>query len=77
MKLSVIRNTCGIFRGHQTGRVVNGFSRRCLPVGPSSSSLFLRTASATSSGRPSPKLAINLGKTSSKEDAFECDGSLR
>ncbi|XP_033847020.1 monofunctional C1-tetrahydrofolate synthase, mitochondrial [Periophthalmus magnuspinnatus] len=77
MKLSLVRNTCGILRGQRTGRVVSELSRRCLPVGPSPSSLLLRAASATSSGRSSAKVAFNLGKHPAKEDVFERDGSLR
>uniref|UniRef100_A0A3B4A7J5 formate--tetrahydrofolate ligase n=1 Tax=Periophthalmus magnuspinnatus TaxID=409849 RepID=A0A3B4A7J5_9GOBI len=71
MKLSLVRNTCGILRGQRTGRVVSELSRRCLPVGPSPSSLLLRAASATSSGRSSAKVAFNLGKHPAKEDVIE------
>lgn len=78
MKLSLIRNTCGILRGQRPERILCGLSLRCLPVGPSTSSLLLlRAASATSSSRSSAKVALNIGKHSSQEDAFESDSSFR
>ncbi|XP_029281541.1 monofunctional C1-tetrahydrofolate synthase, mitochondrial isoform X2 [Cottoperca gobio] len=79
MKLSIIRSACGSLRIHPAspGNRVSGLSRRCQPVGPANSRLTLRTASATSSSGTKPKLTVNFGKHSQKDDGFECDSSLR
>ncbi|XP_072299040.1 monofunctional C1-tetrahydrofolate synthase, mitochondrial [Eucyclogobius newberryi] len=79
MRLSLIRNTCGILRGQRTGRVVCGLSRRLPPVHAAAGNLLLlpRAASATSSGRSSAKVAFNLGKHPAEEDKFESDGAPR
>ncbi|XP_075940392.1 monofunctional C1-tetrahydrofolate synthase, mitochondrial [Anarhichas minor] len=78
MKLSMIRSACGSLRIHpaRPGSRVSGFSRRCPSVGPANSRLILRAASATSSDGTNPKLAVNFGKQSRKDDGFECDSSL-
>ncbi|CAL9692465.1 unnamed protein product [Knipowitschia caucasica] len=76
MKLSMIRNTCGILRGQGSGLVASRL--RCLPTGPSAGGvLLLRAASATSSGRSCAKVAFNIGKPPGKQGIFECDGCLR
>ncbi|KAM9338878.1 monofunctional C1-tetrahydrofolate synthase, mitochondrial [Symphorus nematophorus] len=79
MKLSLIRRACGSLRIHSArpGGRVSGWSRRCPPVGPASSRLILRTASATSGGGTNPKLAVNFGKQSVKDEGVGCDSSLR
>ncbi|XP_031178011.1 monofunctional C1-tetrahydrofolate synthase, mitochondrial isoform X1 [Sander lucioperca] len=79
MKLSIIRSACSSIRIHPAcpGSRVSGLTRRCLPVGPANNRLILRTASATSSGGTSPKLAVSFGKQSQKDDGFDCDSSLR
>ncbi|XP_068580769.1 monofunctional C1-tetrahydrofolate synthase, mitochondrial [Cebidichthys violaceus] len=78
MKLSIIRSACGSLRTHPAGpgSRVGGLSRRCPPVGPANNRLILRAASATSSGGTNPKLAVNFGKQSRKDDGFGCDRSL-
>ncbi|KAM3603476.1 uncharacterized protein V6R79_023162 [Siganus canaliculatus] len=79
MKLSLIRSACGSLRipPARPGSRVSGWSRRCPPVGPATSKLVLRNASATTSGGTKPKLAVDFGKQSRKGDGFECDTSLR
>ncbi|XP_062293128.1 monofunctional C1-tetrahydrofolate synthase, mitochondrial [Scomber scombrus] len=79
MKLSIIRSACGSLRIHQArpGCRVSGLSRRCPPVSAASGRLIVRAASATTSSGTSPKLAVNFGKQSQKEDGLECDSSLR
>ncbi|KAM7367858.1 hypothetical protein PAMP_014127 [Pampus punctatissimus] len=76
---SIIRSACGSLRIHQarSGTNVSGLSRRCLPVGASNGRLILRAASATTNSGTSPKLAVNFGKQSQKEDGLEYDNSLR
>ncbi|XP_034382908.1 monofunctional C1-tetrahydrofolate synthase, mitochondrial isoform X1 [Cyclopterus lumpus] len=78
MKLSIIRSACGSLRIHpaRPGSRVSGLSRRCQPVGPANDRLILRAASAASSGGTNPKVSVNLGKQSRKDDGFECDSSL-
>ncbi|GLD69343.1 monofunctional C1-tetrahydrofolate synthase, mitochondrial, partial [Lates japonicus] len=77
MKLSIIRSACGSLRIHPGSRV-SGLSRRCLTVRPANSRLMLRrAASSSTSGGTNPKLAVQFGKRSRKEDGFECDSSLR
>ncbi|XP_074541952.1 monofunctional C1-tetrahydrofolate synthase, mitochondrial [Halichoeres trimaculatus] len=77
MKLSLIRNACGSLRipTSRSGSRVSGLSRRCLPVGTSSSRLILRTASATSSGGTNPKIATSFGKQPQLDEGL--DSSLR
>ncbi|CAJ1078473.1 monofunctional C1-tetrahydrofolate synthase%2C mitochondrial isoform X2 [Xyrichtys novacula] len=79
MKLSIIRSACGSHRIHpvSSGSRVSGLSRRCLPVGPANSRLILRTASASSGGGTSPKIAVNFVRKSQSDDGFEFDSSLR
>ncbi|KAM8726116.1 monofunctional C1-tetrahydrofolate synthase, mitochondrial [Acanthopagrus schlegelii] len=79
MKLSLVRSACGSLRIHpaRPGSRVSVLSRRCPPVGPANSRLILRTASATSSGGASTKIAVDFGKQSQKDEGFECDSSLR
>uniref|UniRef100_A0A671WPN4 formate--tetrahydrofolate ligase n=1 Tax=Sparus aurata TaxID=8175 RepID=A0A671WPN4_SPAAU len=79
MKLSLVRSACGSLRIHpaRPGSRVSLLSRRCPPVGPTNSRLILRTASATSSGGASTKIAVDFGKQSQKDEGFECDSSLR
>ncbi|XP_053193152.1 monofunctional C1-tetrahydrofolate synthase, mitochondrial [Scomber japonicus] len=79
MKLSIIRSACGSLRIHQArpGGRVSGLSRRCPPVSTASGRLIVRAASATTSSGTNPKLAVNFGKQSQKEDGLECDSSLR
>uniref|UniRef100_UPI003AAF7A86 monofunctional C1-tetrahydrofolate synthase, mitochondrial n=1 Tax=Centroberyx gerrardi TaxID=166262 RepID=UPI003AAF7A86 len=76
MKLSIIRNACRGIRIQQArpGSRVFGFSGRCRPVGPASSTVIHRAAaSATTSSGTSPKLVLNFGK----EDGFGYDNSVR
>uniref|UniRef100_A0A3B4G0E9 formate--tetrahydrofolate ligase n=1 Tax=Pundamilia nyererei TaxID=303518 RepID=A0A3B4G0E9_9CICH len=58
MKLALIRSAYMSLRAHQVrpGSRFTGFSRRCLPIGITSSRLSLRAASATSSTGTNPKL---------------------
>lgn len=79
MKLSIIRSACGSLRMHpaRPGSRVSGFTRRWQPVGPVSGRLVIRAASAASSGGTNPKVSVNFGKRSRKDDGFECDSSLR
>lgn len=79
MKLSMIRSACGSIRIHpaRPGSRVSGFPRRCLPVGPANGRIFIRAASATSSGGTKQKLAVNIGQLSQKEDGLESDSVLR
>ncbi|XP_049914562.1 monofunctional C1-tetrahydrofolate synthase, mitochondrial [Epinephelus moara] len=79
MKLSMIRSACGSLRIHpaRPGSRVSGFPRRCLPVGPANGRIFIRAASATSSGGTKQKLAVNFGQLSQKEDGLESDCVLR
>lgn len=84
MKLSIIRSACGSLRTQpaRQGSRVSGWSRRCQPaVGPTTTNgrLILRTvSSAPSSSGNRPKLAVNSGKHSLKDDdGFQCDNSLR
>ncbi|TNN68486.1 Monofunctional C1-tetrahydrofolate synthase, mitochondrial [Liparis tanakae] len=58
------------------GSRVSGFTRRWQPVGPVNGGLVLRAASAASSGGTNPKVSVNFGKQSRKDDGFECDSSL-
>ncbi|XP_035535057.1 monofunctional C1-tetrahydrofolate synthase, mitochondrial [Morone saxatilis] len=78
MKLSIIRSACGSLRIHPThpGSRIGGLSRRCVPVGPASSRLMVRTA-VTTGGGTNPKPALNFRKQPQKEGGFECDTSLR
>ncbi|XP_050927817.1 LOW QUALITY PROTEIN: monofunctional C1-tetrahydrofolate synthase, mitochondrial [Lates calcarifer] len=77
MKLSIIRSACGSLRIHPGSRV-SSLSLRCLTVRPANSRLMLRrAASSSTSGGTNPKLAVQFGKRSRKEDGFECDSSLR
>ncbi|XP_056284712.1 monofunctional C1-tetrahydrofolate synthase, mitochondrial isoform X1 [Pseudoliparis swirei] len=78
MKLSIIRSACGSLRMHpaRPGSRVSGFTRRWQPVGPVSGRLVIRAASAASSGGTNPKVSVNFGKRSRKDDGFECDSSL-
>ncbi|XP_071372879.1 monofunctional C1-tetrahydrofolate synthase, mitochondrial [Centroberyx affinis] len=76
MKLSIIRNACRGIQIQQArpGSRVFGFSGRCRPVGPTSSTVIHRAAaSATTSSGTSPKLVLNFGK----EDGFGYDNSVR
>ncbi|XP_074471605.1 monofunctional C1-tetrahydrofolate synthase, mitochondrial [Sebastes fasciatus] len=85
MKLSIIRSACGSLRTHpaRQGSRVSGWSRRCQPaVGPTTTNgrLILRTvSSATSSSGNRPKIAVNSGTHSLKDDVngLQCDTSLR
>ncbi|XP_044025342.1 monofunctional C1-tetrahydrofolate synthase, mitochondrial [Siniperca chuatsi] len=78
MKLSIIRSACGSLRIHpaRSGSRVSGLSPRCLP-GPANGGLILRTASTATRGGTKPKLAVNFGKQSQKDDGFEFDSALR
>uniref|UniRef100_A0A8D0CXY6 formate--tetrahydrofolate ligase n=1 Tax=Sander lucioperca TaxID=283035 RepID=A0A8D0CXY6_SANLU len=75
MKLSIIRSACSSIRIHPAcpGSRVSGLTRRCLPVGPANNRLILRTASATSSGGTSPKLAVSFGKHPLQRPGYESD----
>lgn len=81
MKLALIRSAYMSLRAHQVrpGSRFTGFSRRCLPIGITSSRLSLRAASATSSTGTgtNPKLTGNFGVQSQKGDESYYDNHVR
>lgn len=79
MKLALIRSAYMSLRAHQVrlGSRFTGFSRRCLPIGITSSRLSLRAASATSSTGTNPKLTGNFGVQSQKGDESDYDNHVR
>lgn len=79
MKLALIRSAYMSLRAHQVrpGSRFTGFSRRCLPIGITSSRLSLRAASATSSTGTNPKLTGNFGVQSQKGDESDYDNHMR
>lgn len=79
MKLALIRSAYMSLRAHQVrpSSRFTGFSRRCLPIGITSSRLSLRAASATSSTGTNPKLTGNFGVQSQKGDESDYDNHVR
>ncbi|XP_076011230.1 monofunctional C1-tetrahydrofolate synthase, mitochondrial [Genypterus blacodes] len=79
MKLSVLRSACGSIRIRQAGlrEGVCGFTRRCLPGGPTNVRVPLRAASATSSSGTVPKIVLDTGKQPRKDDEVAYERSWR